>query len=353
MDKLRVCVLGGTGLVGQHMIKMLAEHPWFEIDMITASKKSAGKKYEEACKWLLDGEIPENVREITVVNTDLENISKNKPDFLLSALPSDVAEEIEIKLAKVGHKVVSNSSPMRMDEDIPLLNPEVNANHTELIDFQKETRKWEGFIVKAPNCSTTILTLTLKPILDEYGIKAISVVTMQSVSGAGYAGVPSMAIIDNIIPYITKEENKIETETRKVLGKLKENKIKPINAFISATCTRVPVLYGHMEVVSIKTKEECEPKDAIKCMEKFRGKIQKMKLPTCPEKPIIVRKEEDRPQPRLDRYEGKGMSVVVGRIRKCQTMKGIKYIALGNNLIRGAAGVSILIAELLHKTNHI
>ncbi len=354
MEKLKVAVLGATGLVGQRFVKLLAEHPFFDIVALTASPKSAGKRYRDATKWILGSEFPEKVKDLKVLETTPEAVKHcgYSVDIVFSALPSSIAREIEPQFAMEGFKVVSNASAMRMFDDVPLIIPEVNPDHLNLLKVQHKRRGWKGFIVTSPNCSTSILTLTLKPIMDRLGIESVHVVTMQAVSGAGFSGVTSMAIIDNAIPFIAGEEEKIQSETLKILGTLSEDNIKMADFKISASCNRVCVIDGHMECVFLKTSCDAEIEEVEKLLSSFKSLPQQLKLPLAPENPIIVRREVDRPQPRLDRDEGKGMSVVVGRIRK-----GIdgwfKYVVLGNNVVRGAAGNAILIGELLVKSGFV
>jgi aspartate-semialdehyde dehydrogenase len=284
--------------------------------------------------------IPEKVSELEVVGIDSPSILE--ADVIFSALPPEVADKVEERLAKKGRIVVSTASSHRMDPSVPILNPEVNWDHIVLINDQRE-KQWDGAIVTAPNCTAAILTLSLKPIFDEFGLQSVIVSTMQSLSGAGYPGVASLDIVDNIIPFIKREERKVETETLKILG----SPYKFADFKVSASCHRVPVLEGHLEAVFIKLKEKAKLEEIAEIMEKFVGKPQKYQLPTAPQRPIIVRKEVDRPQPRLDRLEGRGMSVVVGRIREDPVLGGIKYLVLGHNLIRGAAGCAVLAAEVL------
>ena len=347
--KYRVCVLGATGLVGQRMVSILSKHPWFDIELLVASEQSAGKKYKEAVNWVIDKPFPEEIGDLVLSKIDIDIIAKEKPDIIFSALPSKVALDIEIELLKKGFVIISNASPMRMEPDVPLLNPEVNADHLELIKYQSK-RGWKGFIVKVPNCSTAILTLPLKPIMEEFGVKRVIVSTMQALSGAGLTGVPSMMILDNIIPYIKNEEEKIETESLKILGDLKGGKILYPDLKISASCHRVMVLDGHMEAVFIEISKEVDVDDIKQVLKEYKcNKIKDLNLPSAPKHPVIVREENDRPQPRLDRMAGNGMSVVVGRIRKDKAFNGIKFIVLGHNTIRGAAGTAVLIGELIVK----
>lgn len=344
---LKAAVLGATGSVGQIFVQLLNGHPWFEISVVAASERSAGRKYSEVAKWRLPTSIPKEVAELDVVPIEPE--AAKDVDVVFSALPAEIACKTEEDFAKAGYVVVSNASAHRMDPDVPILNPEVNCDHVCLIDEQRRRRDWSGAIVTNPNCSTAVLTLPLKPIYDEFGINKVVVSTMQAVSGAGFPGVASLDIVDNVIPFIRKEEEKLETETLKILGYPSE----PANFKFSASCHRVPTLDGHMEAVFVELKREAEPESVVATMENFVGEPQKLKLPTAPEKPVVVRREEDRPQTRLDRMEGNGMSVVVGRVRKDHALRGVKFVALGHNTIRGAAGCGILNAEYLKTKKYI
>jgi len=349
-DKVPVGILGATGLVGQVFASFLSEHPWFELTYLGASKKSEGKKYGDALRGSPPLPIKEDILEMKVEN--VENVPKDVK-ILFSALPSNVALEYELKYVKKGYVIISNASPLRLEDDIPLVNPEVNLEHLELINIQKKRRKWKGLLVKNPNCTTAILTLTLKPILDRFGIKRVLVTTMQGLSGAGYPGVSALDIIDNIVPYIKDEEYKVENETLKILGILINGKIQKAPLKVSATCTRVPVLHGHLESIYVETVKDVNLEDIISAFKEFRGRPQELKLPSAPSRPIVVREEEDRPQPRLDRLVERGLSVVVGRIRKDYALNGIKYLALGHNLVRGAAGIAVLIAEALLRLEYL
>jgi len=344
---MKAAVLGATGSVGQIFVQLLNGHPWFKVSTVAASERSTGQTYSEAAKWRQQTPIPEDIADLDVVTTEPKAVKD--ADVVFSALPSDVAEKTEKKFAKAGCVVVSNASAHRMDPDVPLLNPETNCNHVSLIEEQRKRRKWDGAIVTNPNCSTSVLTLPLKPIYDEFGINKVVVSTMQAISGAGYPGVASLDIIDNVIPFIEKEEQKLEAETLKILG----SPSKPADFKVSASCHRVPTLDGHMEAVFVESKRETEAESVIVAMENFVGEPQKLKLPTAPEKPVVVRLEEDRPQTRLDRMEGNGMSVVVGRVRKDSVLRGVKFVALGHNTIRGAAGCGVLNAEYLKAKNFI
>jgi aspartate-semialdehyde dehydrogenase len=344
---IKAGILGATGNVGQRFVQMLANHPWFEITALAASERSAGKPYEEVAKWRLDTNMPDSVRKIKVVPTDPKKV---KADIVFSALPAEDALKIEADFAKAGTIVASNASAWRMEKDVPLMIPEVNPEHLALIDVQRKKRKWDGAIITNPNCSTIMMVVTLKPLL-KFGIENIHVSTMQAVSGAGYEGVPSMAILDNMVPYIGKEEEKMESETLKLLGSFEKNQIKDAPFWVSAACHRVAVLDGHTMSVWLKLKKDPSPEEVKKAFQKFNPGLSD--LPTSPEKAIIVREEPDRPQPRLDRMQGNGMSVSVGRIRKDDNAGAIKYVLMGHNTIRGAAGASVLNAELLKKKGYL
>ncbi len=350
MDKIKVAVLGATGLVGQRFVELLADHPYFEIVDLLASERSAGKKYKEAVNWVLSSDIPENVADMEVKLLSVENVD-SEVDVVFSALPSSVAKEVEFKFAKK-FVVCSNASAYRLEKDVPLVIPEINPEHIDLIEFQKKSRGLDGFLVTNPNCSTIIVLLSLKPIFDAFGIESFAVVTMQALSGAGYRGVPSMAIVDNLIPFIKKEEEKIEKESKKILGKLENGGIREADIKVTASCNRVPVLDGHTAVVFVKTREKADLDDIKEVMRNFKALPQELNLPTAPENPVIVREEEDRPQPRLDRNAGNGMSVTVGRIRE-DAIFDFKFVVLGHNTIRGAAGASVLNAELLYKQDKL
>lgn len=345
---VNVGILGATGMVGQRFIELLDGHPNLELTTLTASKRSAGKKYEDAATWYLDNKIPEVARDITVTNTDPEDV-KNV-DIVFSALPANIARTIEPKFAAAGMIVASNAAAMRMEPDVPLVIPEVNPEHLELIESQKKNRGWDGFIVTNPNCSTIGLTLTLKPLYDQFNIERVYVSTMQAVSGAGYNGVPSMGILDNIVPYIGGEEEKMETETLQLLGDLDGDKVTPASFKLSASCNRVAVINGHTESVFIQFSDEFELEDVTNSLQKFQGLPQKLDLHSAPTAPIIVREEENRPQPRMDRDAEEGMAVTVGRIRKDVNFESsLKYTLVSHNTVRGAAGASILNAELINE----
>jgi aspartate-semialdehyde dehydrogenase len=345
---VNVGILGATGMVGQRFIQLLADHPDFEITALTASQRSAGKRYEDAVTWHLDTGIPESVKDITVVDTDPAEVKD--VEIVFSALPTDTAAVVEPKFAAAGMKVASNASAMRMEPDVPLVIPEVNPDHLELIETQQKNRGWDGFIVTNPNCSTIALTLTLKPLYDQFNIKRVYVSTMQAVSGAGYNGVPSMAIVDNLVPFIGGEEEKMESETLHLLGEYDGESVVPANFGLSASCNRVAVLDGHTEAVFIEMEDDFEMDEIKESLASFRGMPQKLNLHSAPEAPVVIREEENRPQPRMDRNTGNGMAVSVGRIRKDEVFsKSLKYVLVGHNTIRGAAGASILNAELINE----
>ena len=345
--KREVAILGATGTVGQRFIELLQGHPWFEISVLAASERSAGKKYKEACKWRMETPMPEAVEDMTVVNTNLKEVKQaGNVDFVFSALPGSIAGPIEEEFA-VEYPVVSKASAHRMKSDVPLIIPEVNPDHLQLISVQKKKRGWNGFISTDPNCSTIQLAITLKALM-KFGVENVIVSTMQALSGAGYPGVPSLDIIDNVVPYISGEEEKMENETRKILGTFYGEEIQPANITISASCHRVNVKDGHLEAVYVGLEQKPTIEEVKEAFRNFVGEPQRLKLPTAPERPIIVKEEIDRPQPRFDRDAGKGMSVVVGRVREDPIMT-VKYLCLGHNTIRGAAGAGILSAELMVK----
>ncbi|AKB73446.1 Aspartate-semialdehyde dehydrogenase [Methanosarcina lacustris Z-7289] len=337
MVAVKAGILGATGAVGQRFVEALANHPWFEITALAASERSAGKTYREAAGWRLDTAMPESVENIEVVPVDPKAVDA---DVVFSALPADLAFTVEPEFAKAGFAVASNASSYRMEKDIPLVIPEVNPEHLGLIEVQQDARGWDGYIITNPNCSTIVMTVTLKPLM-KFGLETVQVATMQAISGAGFSGVPAMAIYDNVIPYIGSEETKMETETLKLLGEFNGSEIVPADMKVSASCHRVPVIDGHTEAIWAGMRDKPAPEEVREAFLKFDPKLGE--LPSEPRKAIIVRDEVDRPQPRLDRNMGKGMSVSVGRIRE-----GIRYIAMGHNTIRGAAGASVLNAELLH-----
>lgn len=345
---VNVGILGATGMVGQRFIQLLEDHPKFEITALTASQRSAGKKYQDAVTWHMDNPIPESVQDMVVVDTDPSQVKD--VEIVFSALPADNAAVVEPKFAAAGMKVASNASAMRMEPDVPLVIPEVNPEHLDLIETQQKNRGWDGFIVTNPNCSTIALVMTLKPLYDQYDINRVYVSTMQAVSGAGYNGVPSMAMIDNLVPFIGGEEEKMESETLHLLGDFDGETVEPATFGVSTSCHRVPVVDGHTEAVFMEMDEEFHLDDVKNSLQTFQALPQKLNLYSAPEHPVIVREEENRPQPRMDRMMGKGMAVTVGRLRQDPVFpRSLKYVLLGHNTVRGAAGASILNAELINE----
>ncbi len=338
---IEVGVLGATGMVGQQFIRLLEGHPQLKLSWVGASDRSAGKLYPEACSWRLDGPMPEMVRHLTVQ----ECKPAGAPAIVFSAMDASVATEIERAFAEAGHWVISNSRNHRMEPDVPLLVPEVNAHHLALVKRQQANRGWKGGILTNPNCSTVGLTMGLGP-LKPFGIKRVLVATMQAVSGAGYPGVPSLDILGNVVPYIGGEEEKMQTETQKILGSLGDTSIVPLDAKVSAHCNRVPVIDGHTVVVSVEFDND-PGIDAIReAFVSFRGRPQELNLPSAPASPVALVEDPSRPQPRRDAMSGNGMTVTIGRLRPCEVFH-YKFVALVHNTIRGAAGAAILNAELL------
>lgn len=344
-SKRKVAILGATGAVGQRFIQLLQGHPWFNIEVLAASERSAGKKYKDACNWTMESNLPREIAEMTVTDANVESVEKaGNVDIVFSSLPGDLAGPVEAEFAAL-YPVFSKASAHRMEKDVPLLIPEVNPEHAALIPIQQKARGWKGFISTDPNCSTIQLVLSLKPLM-VFGVKQIVVSTMQALSGAGYPGVPSLDIIDNVVPFISKEEEKMEVEALKLLGSFDGKEVRNADFQLSASCNRVNVKDGHLESVFVKLDKSPSLGEVEEAFARFKGEPQRLKLPSAPENPIVVRKEPNRPQPRFDRDEGKGMSVVVGRIRKDPIMT-VKYMCLGHNTIRGAAGAGILSAELM------
>jgi aspartate-semialdehyde dehydrogenase len=339
--RIPVAVLGATGSVGQRFIQLLDGHPWFQVAELVASERSTGKRYRDATEWRLSDSMPAAAADLCIKGYG----DPLQSPIAFSALPGEVAEEIEQRLAREGHAVLSNTSTHRMEPDIPLLIPEVNADHVAAIERQKANRGWSGFIATNPNCSAIHLVLTLKPLQDAFGLDAVLVTTLQAVSGAGYPGVPSLDMIDNIVPYIGGEEEKMAAEAQKLLGSHNADGFAYADVTVSASCNRVPVRDGHTEAVSIRFKEAASPEQVKEALASFRGRPQELGLPSAPERPVVVREEPNRPQPVLDRDSERGMASIVGRIRPCPIL-GVKYVLLGHNTIRGAAGASILNAEL-------
>jgi len=343
--KLPVGILGATGMVGQRYIQLLENHPFFEVAWLAASDRSSGKPYGEAAKWRLDTPLPTRIAKMMVSPAEPEGA----PKIIFASVDAAIAREMEPKFAAAGCAVLSNSSAFRMAPNVPLVIPEVNADHLHLIEEQQSRKESGGYMVTNPNCSTIGLVLALKPIEERFGIEQIFVTTMQAVSGAGYPGVASMDILDNVVPYIGSEEEKMEAETLKLLGSLKGQTVTPLDAKVTAHCNRVPVVDGHTECVSIKLGNKLgrptTREDVLAAWAEFRP-LAGMDLPFAPEQPVEWVEHNDRPQPRLDRNRGKGMTVTVGRLRPCSLLDW-KFVLLSHNTVRGAAGATILNAELL------
>lgn len=341
--KWKAGVLGATGIVGQRLVRLLANHPWFALTEVAASERSSGKTYAEAVRWHLDTPIPAAARDLVVKGLE----PQLDCDFVFSALDSSVAGEAEETFAREGYPVVSNSRNHRMDPDVPLLIPEVNAGHVDAIPVQRKNRGYgSGFIVTNPNCSTAGLVLVLKPLADAFGLEKIFVVTMQAVSGAGYPGVASMDIHGNVVPFISGEEEKMESEPQKLLGKWDGTRFIEAGLGISAHCNRVPVLDGHTECVSISLKKIASLPEVREALRNFEVSPELASLPSAVRHPVVVLDEQDRPQPRRDVNAGEGMAAVVGRVRECPLLD-VKLTLLSHNLVRGAAGAALLNAELL------
>jgi len=342
MQKHRVGILGATGMVGQRFIQLLENHPQFEITAVAASDRSQGKNFGDACTWRLSGEMPIGVRRMKVQ-------APQPPldcDLVFSSLPGDIARETEGSFAAAGYPVISNSSAFRMDEDVPLLIPEVNHEHLGLLARQKQRNTSGGYIVTNPNCSTIMIALALAPLHGAFGVEATVATTLQALSGAGYPGVASLDIIDNVLPYIGGEEEKIETETTKILGRFANDQIETAPMKVSAQVHRVNVSDGHMAAMRVKLKRSTTVEELREVFSSYRSLPQELGLHTAPQAPIIVRDEADRPQPKADRDAGNGMSITVGRIFP-DTVLDYRFVALSHNTVRGAAGAAILNAELL------
>ena len=347
MSQIPVAVLGATGSVGQRFISLLDHHPWFQVIALAASDRSVGQPYAQACRWILNDPMPEYARNMVVVPAAPDAMNAK---IVFSALPADLAKDLEPQFAQAGFAVCSNASSYRRADDVPLLLPEVNADHIQLVKQQRERRGWNGCITTNPNCTSTGLTVALKALDDSFGVKKVFVVSMQALSGAGYPGVPSLDIMDNVVPNIGGEEDKVEWEPRKMLGKLDNNKVELADIGISAHTNRVAVTDGHMVCVSVELSNQAIPEEAMRVMRNYLAPASARELPSSPRPVIEVRDEADRPQPRLDRLSGKGMTTVVGRIRR-DPLLSLKFVVLSHNTIRGAAGGSIYNAELLVKEN--
>jgi aspartate-semialdehyde dehydrogenase len=346
--KTPVGILGATGVVGQRFIQMLEHHPWFEVAWLAASDRSEGKTYAEAVRWRLKTAIPPNIATMKVSPAAPEDA----PKVIFAALDSSIAAEMEPRFAQAGCAVVSNSSALRMQTDVPLVIPEVNADHIKLIDGQAWRKKSGGYVVTNPNCSAIGLVLALAPLQQRFGLDAVMAVTMQAVSGAGYPGVASLDILGNVIPYIHNEEEKMEEETQKLLGRVNGTRVIPAEFAMSAQCNRVAVEDGHTESISIRLKNKAKPEEIIAAWNDFRGEPQELKLPSAPERPVVYLEANDRPQPRFDIDMGAGMTTVVGRLRPCGVLDW-KFTVLSHNTIRGAAGAAVLNAELLKAKGYL
>ena len=347
--KFRVGILGATGTVGQRFIQLLEQHPQFELTALAASDRSQGKSYSEACAWRLPGEMPQSVRSLRVEPP----APPLDCEIVFSSLPGDIARETEEGFARAGYAVISNSSALRMDEDVPLLIPEINHEHLALLDVQRERRGFDkGFVVTNPNCSTIALVLALAPLHARFRVEAVVATTMQAISGAGYPGVASLDITDNVLPYIGGEEEKVETEPQKILGRVEAGRITHAPFAVSAQCNRVNVTDGHTVAVRVKLARQSGIEEVREAFASYTSLPQELKLHSAPARPVIVRDEADRPQPRLDRDAGAGMSVTVGRI-STDNVLDYRFVALSHNTVRGAAGAAILNAELLAATGKL
>ncbi len=349
MERRKVGILGATGMVGQRFIQLLDHHPWFEIAWLAASDRSAGKSFGEACKWKLDTRLPAKIAAMTVQPNVPELAVGELPKIIFAALDADIARELEPKFAAAGCAVISNSSAFRMTADVPLVVPEVNVDHLALIEAQSWRKDSGGYIVTNPNCSAIGLVLALKPLEQRFGIESLFVSTMQAVSGAGYPGVASLDILGNVVPYIRNEEEKMQEEVGKLLGRLSGAHIEMLDAKVSAHCNRVAVEDGHTECVSIKLKQKASREEILAAWAEFaplRSNGASAHLPTAPDRPVEYDPSPDRPQPRLDRMRGQGMATTVGRLRECPLLDW-KFVLLSHNTIRGAAGATLLNAEVL------
>jgi len=356
----KVAVIGVTGAVGQEFVVSLKDHPWFQVTQIAASERSAGKKYPDALRdeksgisnWQVGGQIPDYVKDMTVLSID--QIKTEELDLIFSSIESGAARDIESKFAK-DIPVISTSSAYRYEEDVPILIPGINDEHADLLDEQKKNRNWKGWIAPLPNCTTTGLAITLKPLYEKYGAKKVLMTSMQAISGAGREpGVSAMDVIDNIIPYIPKEEGKVKIETAKILGKLKDGKIEPADIRVSCTCTRVPVIDGHTESVFVETTDDVDPITAKKTFEEYSKNISVAGMPSAPEDYYIVHDDPTRPQPRIERQVNDGMTTSIGRLEKEELFDhGLKYVLFSHNKKMGSAKGAVLLAEMLYKKNKI
>jgi aspartate-semialdehyde dehydrogenase len=352
MTEIKAGLLGATGAVGQRYINMLEHHPFIRLEVLMGAE-SAGKKYGQAVHWLFSDLIPDQFARKTVQAAKPE--AARGCDIIFSALPSEVAKGVEPKFAAAGYAVVSEASAHRMDADVPLMIPEINPDHLKLLESQRKKRGWKKGIATTPNCTVTGLALVMKPLLDAFPAEKAIVTTMQALSGAGFPGVASLSIVENVIPYIKNEEEKVAREAKKILGRLRDGGIESNEIPMGISCNRVPVIDGHLETLYCEFSRKVNIEEAIRKLETFRGVPQKLKLPTAPDQPIIVRREDDRPQPRLDRLSGSvpGMSAVVGRVRRGIDDKSLQLTLLSHNTVRGAAGTAILTAELMEAKGYL
>jgi len=358
--KKKVAIIGVTGAVGQEFVLSLKDHPWFEVTQIAASERSAGKNYVDAIrdpdsgiiKWEVGGEIPEYIKGMTVKKID--EINAAELDLVFSAVESNAARDIETKFAK-DVPVISTSSAYRYEDDVPILIPGINDEQSELLEVQKKNRGWKGWVAPLPNCTTTGLAITMKPLYEKYGAKKVMMTSMQAISGGGRSpGVSAMDVTDNIIPYIPKEENKVRIETKKILGKLKDGKIEPADIRVSCTCTRVPVIDGHTESVFVETEKEVDPKNAKETYEQYNKEISVAGLPSAPKDYYVVHEDPTRPQPRIERHVGDGMTTTIGRLEKEELFDhGLKYMLFSHNKKMGSAKGAVLLAEMLYKKDKI
>jgi aspartate-semialdehyde dehydrogenase len=342
MNKIPVAVLGATGAVGQRFVQLLASHPWFQLSALAASERSSRKHYADACSWHLNDPMPDSVREMMVEPVEPTLDAR----IVFSALPVEAARQIEPVFAEAGYIVCSNSSAFRLDPDVPVIIPEVNADHLALLKRQKEIRGWEGLLVTSPNCTTTGIVIPLKPIDMAFGLKKVIAVSMQAVSGAGYPGLSYLDIQDNVIPFINGEEEKMERESRALLGRMEGKQRVDADFLFSAQSNRVPVSEGHTICLSLELQEKASVAEVAELLSEFRGPLYKPGLPSMPRFPIVVRNEPDRPQPRKARNAGGGMQISVGRIRPCPVLD-LRMVSVVHNTLRGAASGAILNAELL------
>lgn len=346
--KRPVAILGATGAVGQRFVQQLAGHPWFEIVAVMASSRSAGRTYEDACRWMLPEPMPDVVKRLRILPLDPGVLPRDPMwiPIVFSALPADVAREVEPTYAADGCAVFSNASAFRHETDVPLLVPEVNLEHVGLLEAQSANRGWPGFIVTNPNCTTTGIAMVLKPLDAAFGLRKVSATTLQAISGAGYPGIPSLDVMENVIPFIATEEEKIARETRRLLGRLDTGRVSEAAVIVSAQANRVPVIDGHTVCLSLGFERTPSAEEAMDVLATFRGPEPVRALPSAPSHPVVVLAEKDRPQPRKDRNRGAGMAVSVGRIRTCPLLD-LRMVLVVHNTIRGAAGGSVLNAEAL------